>query len=255
MRPGAIIELSIKFQKRCPLTNPVLAFSPGETLLKVQSVCMAGSYPTSTMNQSDHSSHLQLLLRRVLADEEGAFDEFTMAVTDRLRNLAQSMLRRYPHVRRWEDTNDVMQAALIRLHQSINEVRPSSTREFFGLASTQIRRSLIDLARHYYGVYGVGTRHHSQGGGKAADDSGGFLLNAGTDDRPDSLEAWTGFHEAIDLLPADVQEVFSLIWYGGLMQKEVAKLLGIAEKTVMRRMTRARIRLHEILANQRPEMD
>jgi DNA-directed RNA polymerase specialized sigma24 family protein len=32
--------------------------------------------------------------------------------------LARTMLRRHPHVRRWEETDDLLQAALVRLHRS-----------------------------------------------------------------------------------------------------------------------------------------
>ena len=209
------------------------------------------------MNHSvDQSSEFQFLLDRMLADEPGAFDELALAATERLRNLARTMLRRYPHVRRWEDTDDVFQAVLIRLHRSLGAVKPRSTRDFLGLAVTQMRRALIDLARHYYGVYGHGTKHHSEGGGKAADDSGGILARAtGGSERPEALQDWAAFHHAIDSLPSDEQEVFSLVWYGGLMQKEVARLLGVSEKTVVRRLNRARLGLHDLMDGQAPEME
>jgi len=163
------------------------------------------------------------------------------------------MLQRYPQVKRWEETDDILQAALMRLHRSLKEVHPQTTREFYGLAATQIRRSLIDLVRHHYGPQGQGAHHHSQGGGKAADDSGGILANAAErSNEPDALQDWVVFHEAIDNLPDDEQEVFTLIWYGGLMRKDVAVLLGIADKTVMRRFHRARLKLQEQLEGSPP---
>lgn len=202
----------------------------------------------------EHSTELRLLVDRVVADDPGAFEELATRATGRLQGLAQGMLRKYPHVKRWEDTDDILQAALIRLHRSLKEVRPSSTREFYGLAVTQIRRSLIDLVRHYYGPLGQGAHHHSQGGGKAADDSGGILADAavGTDE-PETLQDWAAFHEAVDALPDDEQEAFSLIWYGGLMRKDVATLLEIADKTVLRRFNRARLKLQDALGPDAPQ--
>jgi len=201
------------------------------------------------MNQpNENSTELRILLDRALTDDPEAFNQLALCVTERLRLLARSMLRKFPQVKRWEDTDDVVQAALIRLHRSLSEVKPDSTRAFFGLAITQIRRSLIDLSRHYYGARGHGANHHSQGGGKAADDSGGVLAQAGgVPDVPDSLQDWTAFHEAIEALPDEEREAFGLIWYGGLMHKDIATLLNVSDKTVARRVNRARLRLHETL--------
>ena len=201
------------------------------------------------------NSQLGLLIDRVVANDPDAFDELAVLAMNRLRGLARAMLRRYPQVKRWEDTDDILQAALVRLHRSLKEVRPASSREFYGLAVTQIRRSLIDLVRHYYGPQGHGANHHSRGAGKAADDSGGHLANAkqATGD-PETLGDWAAFHDAIGSLPDDEREVFSLIWYGGLMRKDVAQLLGVADKTVLRRFNRARLKLQEIL-DDAPEIE
>ena len=163
------------------------------------------------------------------------------------------MLKRFPHVKRWEDTDDIFQAAVIRLHRSLTDVKPESARAFFGLAATQIRRSLIDLARHYYGAHGHGANHHSRGNGKAADDSGGLLAHKpGVSERPEALHEWAMFHEAIESLPPDEQEVFGLIWYGGHLQKDIAAMIGVSEKTVVRRMNRARLQLHDLMNGSSP---
>ena len=74
------------------------------------------------------------------------------------------MLGRFPNVRRWADTDDVLQNAQLRLLHALETVRPDSTRRFFGLAAKQIRWELIDLARHFYGAEGIGANHASKGG-------------------------------------------------------------------------------------------
>lgn len=200
------------------------------------------------MNRNiEHSTELRLLVDRIAADDPIAFEELASLATQRLTGLSRAMLRGYPQVKRWEDTDDILQATLLRLHRSLKEVHPRTTRQFFGLAVTQIRRSLIDLVRHYHGPLGLGAHHHSQGGGKAADDTGGILAGASSTDEPESLQQWSLFHEAVDNLPEQEQEVFTLIWYGGLLRKDVAKLLEVNEKTVMRRFNRARMTLQDSL--------
>lgn len=202
----------------------------------------------------EHSTELRSLVDRMIADDPAAFEELAARATGRLQALAHGMLQKYPQVKRWEDTDDILQAALIRLHRSLKQVRPDTTRQFYGLAVTQIRRSLIDLVRHYHGPLGQGAHHHSQGGGKAADDSGGILADAAVaSDEPESLQDWAAFHEAVEALPNEEQEVFTLIWYGGLMRKDVAALLQIADKTVMRRFNRARLKLQDALGPNAPQ--
>jgi RNA polymerase sigma-70 factor (ECF subfamily) len=193
---------------------------------------------------------LEDLLARANSGEEAAFDVLVLQATDRLRRLVRGQLRKYPHVRRWEETDDVFQAALIRLHRSLSEVRPDSLRGFYGLAATQIRRCLIDLARHYYGAHGIGANHHSVGGGVAGGEAADAVLHrAPAEHPPERLEDWTAFHEAIELLSPDVREVFELVWYGGLTQKDVAEMLGVSDRTIIRRMNMARVTLHRLLTD------
>lgn len=206
------------------------------------------------MSESGNSTHLQFLIEQVLDGKTNAFDQLAIQSTARLKTLTRAMLRNYPRVQRWEDTDDVFQSVLIRLHRSISEVRPDTTRAYFGLAVTQIRRSLIDLSRHYYGAHGHGKHYRTDGNGKAHDDSGGILQRQ-ANRRPENLAGWAEFHSAIDELPESEREVFGLIWYGGLKRKDVAKLLGVAEKTVLRRFNRARIQLVELTSAQGPELE
>lgn len=209
------------------------------------------------MASRDESTHLQTLLDNYQSNRPNSFDDLIQYAGNRLRSLARKMLARYPHVRRWEETDDVMQAALLRLHRSLSEVRPDSKRAFFGLAATQMRRTLIDLARHYYGSYGHGKNYQSvAGNGQQSTDGDALDVAAARNnqcDEPDSLQRWTEFHEAIDQLPDEEREAISLVWYGGMLQKEVAELLDVSERTVIRRMNRAKLCLSELLGGRPPQ--
>ena len=49
---------------------------------------------------------------------------------ERLRKLTRKMLRGYPVVRRWEQTDDVFQDAMLRLYKALVDVTPESLRHF-----------------------------------------------------------------------------------------------------------------------------
>lgn len=156
----------------------------------------------------------------------------------RLRIMARRMLKSYGHVQRWSDTDDVLQASLLRLHRALASVQPESVRKFYGLAATQIRRELIDLARSHYGPQGIGTKHDSDGGTASERCEDPF--------EPESLVAWTEFHEAVETLPEAEKEVISLLWYDGLNQSESARVLGISLATLKRRWVSARLLLNDL---------
>lgn len=191
------------------------------------------------------TADLDRLLERLRQGDPGARSEVIDRTYERLRHLTRRMLRGYPAVRRWSETDDVLQGAMMRLLRSLSQVHPVSARRFFGLAATQIRRELIDLARHYYGPEGHGAKHHTDGG-EAVERS---LDGTG---EPNSLIEWTNFHEQVDGLPEEQREIFDLLWYKGLTQPDAAKVLGISLATLKRRWQSARIFLHDALKGESP---
>src|SRR5947207_12760187 len=104
---------------------------------------------------------LRQWLDRMEQGDASALDELLRHVCGRLERLARHLLRAHPAVQRWAETGDVLQGALVRLTRALTSVRPGSVRDFFALATQQIRRELIDLARHYYGPLGEGVNHAS----------------------------------------------------------------------------------------------
>lgn len=191
-------------------------------------------------NGMGHTTKLQdwlAVARRGSADVRNELIEHTC---ERLRGLTHKMLRAYPKVRRWSETDDVLQNAMLRLHRSLAEVTPKSPAEFYGLAAIQIRRELLDMARHYYGAEGQGAHHHTDGG-RAAD------VKPAEPCEPETLERWTEFHEQVDRLPEEQQVVVGLLWYEGLSQPDAAAVLEISLATLKRRWQAARLALFEKL--------
>lgn len=187
-----------------------------------------------------HTSELHDLLEEMRRGDPDARCRVIEHACDRLRTLTRKMLRCYPKVRRWAETDDVLQCALLRLHRSLAELRPESVREFYGLAAVQIRRELLDLVKHFQGAHGIGANHKSDGGRAAQRQCVDPL-------EPESLENWSRFHALVDSLPDDEREVVALLWYEGFRQPQAAELLGVSLATVKRRWQAARLRLSELL--------
>src|SRR5262245_55088375 len=102
------------------------------------------------------TAHLQPLLDRWNGGDQEARDELINLACKRLVRLTRKMLKGYSRLKQFEETDDVLQSALLRLFRALEATRPRTVRDFFGLAALNIRRELIDLARHYFGPQGPG---------------------------------------------------------------------------------------------------
>ncbi len=184
------------------------------------------------MDQNFQTLDLQECLERMKIGDAAARNELIDGVCQRLEHLARKMLRNYPRIKRWADTDDVFQNSVIRLMRSLEDVQPDTMSAFFGLAATQIRRELIDLARHYYGPRGLGT-NQQQLPSHLTDEGGPEEFDPPDDtENSNDLERWAQFHEEVENLSPKQREVFSLIYYHGWTQKQVAELFGVVERTV-----------------------
>ncbi len=193
------------------------------------------------------SQELSTSLERLRQGDESARLEILQSAKDRLLRLTSKMLKDFPSVHRWEDTDDVFQNACLRLHRSLAAVTFPTVADFFRFASSLIRRELVDLSRHYQGPLGHGA--HQAKHGSRTDSFTSDRLNPGTDTHdPQQIIVWTEFHEAIELLSDDERQVFDLLWYQELTQPEAAEILNVSERTIQRRWQLARIRLQELLA-------
>jgi len=199
-------------------------------------------------NGSSLSLQIQGLVDRLQAGDESARKELLNCACDRMLRLTRKMLRSFPRVKRWEQTDDVFQNACLRLYRTLGEIRPASVNEFIGLAAANIRRELLDLAKHYYGPQGQGAKHASIGGaGASAFEQPDF------DGDGSRLALWAEFHHQAELLPDEEREIFDLLWYQGLSQAEAAALLNVSERTVKRRWQSARLFLHKALHGELPD--
>jgi RNA polymerase sigma factor (sigma-70 family) len=205
---------------------------------------------------SEDSSLLQVWIDRLRAGDLAARDELIRHAGERLRRLTRRMFSDFARVRQWEETDDVVQNASLRLWNALQTVTPDSVSGFLSLAARQIRRELLDLARHYFGPQGQGTNqvHHSF---QEPSDSTAQVPqhHFSTWDDPGRLEGWCEFHQQVEALPTRECAVFDLLWYHGLTQVEAAKILNVSEQTVKRAWLSARMALQAALKGHEVDLD
>lgn len=183
-----------------------------------------------------HTTVIQRCIDRLYTNHPGAREELMRVAAERLLVMVRGLMLRYPGLRRWEQSDDVLQNVQIRLLRCLDQLPVASARDFLRLAAVNMRRELIDLTRHHFGDEGGGSHHATP----PADWAGSAA--AGGDD-PAVLAEWAELHALIGQLPEEEREVMDLHWYHELNQHEVAALLGVSERTVRRRWVSAKVRL------------
>jgi len=199
------------------------------------------------------SPSLDACLAALARGDLAARDRILELCRDRLQRLAHRLLRSFPAVRRWNDTDDVFQNAAMRLHRALGQVPIGSAREIMALAATQIHRELIDLARHHAGPWSYAANHGSNDLPQDAAAATGAQHVDGLAAADPLLDRWTRFHEVIAALPDEQREVFHLVWYVGADQKTIAALLGCSPRTVKTRWREAREAVRLALDGEPPE--
>ena len=193
---------------------------------------------------------MQACVERWQIGDRAAADELIRAVAPRLEHLTRKMLRGFPAVREWNDSADILQASLLRLLNTLQKLRPSSTRHFYNLAGVHIRRELLDLARHFAGEK---LRRLPQGGPSEDSHADGQFEQVDPTTQDRDFDLWCHFHEAADQLPTEEREVLGLVFYHGWKQSQIAELLQVDERTVRRRWQSACVQIHQLVGNELPQ--
>jgi len=178
-----------------------------------------------------HLATLAATLGTPAADEAKA--ALIGLVVERMRSLTRRMLAGSPRVRRWTETDDLVQNALLRLYRALGAVAPHDPQHFIRLAALQVRRELIDLTRRLGSPESFAANHDTHtgaGGGQRIEHAVGPA-----DDEPDRLGEWTRFHQTVAALAEPDRELFEMVWYLGLSQEEIGEVLGCSTRTVRRR--------------------
>src|SRR6516225_8510989 len=163
----------------------------------------------------------------------------------RLRLLCGTLLHKsYPRLTRPPanlETDELLGDVVAGLLTALRKTRPPTVRRFFALANQHMRWQLNDLAG----------RLEERPAAAALAESGVAPSPASSDSglSPDARRIL----EVIEGLPEDEREAFDLVRIQGLTQVEASELLGVATRTVKRRLDRGLRLLTERLGDLGPE--
>ncbi len=191
------------------------------------------------MPPADAPTPIQACLDRLAAGDPAARDELIRVSRDRLVGLTRALFTRFQPLRRWMDSDDVLNAATLRLCRTLGAVPVADTDYFLALAAKNIRRELLDLVRHYFGPEGVATNHETPG----ADGLPHIERAAARSHDPSDVAVWQELQEQIGRLPDEERKVVSFRLDMGMTNAQIAAAVGVSERTVKRRYVAARLRL------------
>ncbi len=157
------------------------------------------------------ASLLELIIKAQKGDQEALSGLITNTV-DRLYILTRRIMYTFTKLHRWEETDDIFLNSMMRLQKSLQEIHVESPKHFFNLAALQIRRELLEMSRVHFGRYGIGANHKSTDVYKKS-------IPAELGNPPEELEEWLRFHQAIERLSQDEQEIVNLLYYQGLVHR------------------------------------
>jgi RNA polymerase sigma-70 factor (ECF subfamily) len=135
--------------------------------------------------------------------------------------------------------DELLSAVVARLIKALEKIHPRDVRAFFSLVNQHIRWELNDLARRLDET------------AREMELVEEFVLAPESSGCGISVDA-RRMLDAIEDLPAEEREVFSLLRIQGLTQTEVADLVGVSIRTVQRRLNRSVLLLFASVADLRP---
>jgi RNA polymerase sigma-70 factor, ECF subfamily len=187
---------------------------------------------SSLEGRVEPAADVTLLLNKLAAGDQEAASELIPLVYEELRRLAS---RHLAH----ERSDHTLQATAL-VHEAYvklaaqKETKWQNRAQFFGVASQAMRRILVDYAR-----------------GKRRIRRGGKQQKVSLDDvslvSPDRSEEVLAVHESLsrlELLDARQARVVELRYFGGLTVEEIAEVVGISGRTVMRELNVAKAWLY-----------
>ncbi len=200
-----------------------------------------------SVSETSATTIVQSLLRRIEAGDQLAVRSLLETTEHRLRLLAKKVSTNIPGVKAFEQTDDLLQNSMIRLWRAFETHHPATPLDFYRLASSIMRRELIDLSRHYFGPNGIARIHVTPF--LPMQDTSRSVIEVPSDDTsdPQKLSLWTEFHVYIESLDDQERMLFDLLWYQGFNLHQAAEIIGGSERTIRRQWKIARLSLYQTL--------
>lgn len=180
----------------------------------------------------------QLAELPVNAPADAIVRELLGRAVGRLHMLCAKVLhQRYPRLAQAPlnlQAEELLSSVAERLLKAMGKARPTGVRQFFSLANQHMRWELNDLARRLDKKEPDVPLMESLA---MPPESSGAELS----------QSALRIAQAIDDLPDEEREVFSLVRIQDLTQVETAEILGVSVKTIQRRLNRSLLLLTEAL--------
>jgi RNA polymerase sigma factor (TIGR02999 family) len=182
-----------------------------------------------------------LLLNKLAAGDQKAAAELVPLVYEELRRLAARHLAR-------ERSDHTLQATAL-VHEAYvklaaqKDAKWQNRAQFFGVASQVMRRILVDYAR--------GKQRIRRGGKQQKVSLDDVLLVS-----PGCTDEVLAVHESLsrlEMLDARQARIVELRYFGGLKVEEIAEVVGISGKTVLRELNVAKAWLYGDLKDRRAD--
>jgi len=177
------------------------------------------------------------LLKDWSEGNQAALDELMPLVYEELRRQASQYLRKERQGHTLQTTALIHEAYLRLAGQ--NEIEWQNRNHFFAIASTAMRRILVDHAR---------TRHREKRGGNAEDIPLDDALMIGVSQKSVDLVALDEALVRLERLDPRQAKVVELRFFSGLTNEETAKVLAVSNATVRNDWAMAKAWLHGQLA-------
>jgi RNA polymerase sigma factor (TIGR02999 family) len=184
-------------------------------------------------------AELTSLLNKLAEGDQEAAGQLVPLIYDELRRLAVRRLRR-------ERPDHTLQATAL-VHEAYMKLAAQrnakwqNRAQFFGVASQVMRRILVDYARAQQRIRRGGKQQ------KVCLDDVVLVSPA----RTDELLAVHESLQKLEQIDPRQGRIVELRYFGGLTIEEIAELVGIAAKTVMRELKMAKAWLHGDLKRQK----
>lgn len=181
---------------------------------------------------------------------EAIKDQLVSRVFLRLQQLAHRMLYAYDRQKLDEETNGLVAEAYLRLNRSLEDLKPETVRQFFGLAALQMRRHLLDKLR---AIHGRGEMKRPKITSLTPESPDGSAIQLGVAAAENAFDGTSiDVLASLDKLEERQRECLVLQHWYGFTHQDIASLMGVSTKTVQRMTNLAFIQLNELLKSYRP---
>jgi len=181
------------------------------------------------------------LLHRARDGSDTAREELFRLTYDELRRIARRELRRRHSGGTLSVTSVVNRAYLRLVDSDEGQIGTYANRlHFFGTAARAMRSAIIDYARY---------KTRQKRGGDEPDLALEDVLSPEAENQPlETLLTVESALQRLEKMDPELARVVELIFFGGMLQKEVAELEDIDVRTVQRRWRKAKMILREFLS-------